>query len=132
MAGSSARVQGMQEAQERPGQTEGRCAGTSDPRRPAPDHPETSGCHHELFGPVPERRNGGGVGVRKRRTAHHLSKYVGAGHRLVWRDGPPSEGLLIRPGEVSSRIAHATVLEVADDTLGALLKHRHMFIGGVA
>ena len=40
--------------------------------------------------------------------------------------------LLIRPGEVSSRIAHATVLEVADDTLGALLKHRHMFIGGVA
>ena len=40
--------------------------------------------------------------------------------------------LLLRPCEVSSRIAHAAILKVADDAFGALLKHRHMFIGSVA
>ena len=40
--------------------------------------------------------------------------------------------LLIRPGEVSSRIAHAAILEVADDALGALLKHRHVLVSSCA
>ena len=43
-----------------------------------------------------------------------------------------SNYLLLRPCEVSSRIAHATILEVAEDTLGSLLKHRHVFVGSVA
>ena len=43
-----------------------------------------------------------------------------------------SFNLLLRPCEVSSRIAHAAILKVADDAFGALLKHRHMFIGSVA
>ena len=92
MAGGSARVQGVQEAQERPEQTEGSCAGTSDPRRLAPYDAETSGCHHELSGPVPERRNGGGLGGRQRRTAHLLSECVGAGNCPVRRDGRASKG----------------------------------------
>ena len=43
-----------------------------------------------------------------------------------------SFNLLLRPCEVSSRIAHAAILKVTDDALGALLKHRHMLIGSVA
>ena len=40
-----------------------------------------------------------------------------------------SLSLLIRPCEVLSRIANAAVLEVAHDTLGVLLQHRHVIVG---
>ena len=40
--------------------------------------------------------------------------------------------LLLRPREVSSRIAPSAILEVANDALRSLLKHRHVFVGGGA
>jgi hypothetical protein len=40
--------------------------------------------------------------------------------------------LLLRPGEVLSRISHPTILEVADNSFWGSIKHRHMFVGGLA
>jgi hypothetical protein len=40
--------------------------------------------------------------------------------------------LLLRPDEVSSRIAHAAVLEVGDHALRRALQHVHVVIGGFA
>ena len=40
--------------------------------------------------------------------------------------------LLLRPREVSSRIAPSAILEVANDALRSLLKHRHVLVGGGA
>ena len=45
-----------------------------------------------------------------------------------WRAGK----LLIRPCEVLSRITDVAVLEVAHDTLGVVLQHRHVIIGRIA
>ena len=41
-------------------------------------------------------------------------------------------GLLLRPCEVSSRIAHAAVLKIADDAFWSSLQHGHVLVGGVA
>ena len=40
--------------------------------------------------------------------------------------------LLLRPCEVSSRIANPTILEVAHNALRVLLQHRHVLVGGLA
>ena len=40
--------------------------------------------------------------------------------------------LLIRPCEVLSRVANATILKVANNALGVLLQHRHMSVRGLA
>jgi len=40
--------------------------------------------------------------------------------------------LLIRPDEVLSRIFDVPVLKVANDPLGRVLQHRHMFCGRLA
>jgi hypothetical protein len=40
--------------------------------------------------------------------------------------------ILIRPCEVSSRIANATILEVANNALRVLLQHRHMIVRDLA
>jgi transposase len=43
-----------------------------------------------------------------------------------------ASALLLRPFEVSSRIANPTILEVAHNALRVLLQHRHMLVGGLA
>ena len=43
---------------------------------------------------------------------------------------PKDRLLLLRPCEVLSRIAHASVLKVAHNALGVLLQHRHVNVGG--
>ena len=40
--------------------------------------------------------------------------------------------LLLRPCEVLSRIAHASVLKVAHNALRALLQHRHVLVRSLA
>ena len=40
--------------------------------------------------------------------------------------------LLIRPCEVLSRVANATILKVTNNALGVLLQHRHMSVRGLA
>ena len=40
--------------------------------------------------------------------------------------------LLLRPGEVSSRIAHAAVLEVGNHALGRALQHVHVLVRRLA
>ena len=40
--------------------------------------------------------------------------------------------LLIRPCEVSSRVANPASLEVADHALRVLLQHRHVLVGSLA
>lgn len=40
--------------------------------------------------------------------------------------------LLLRPDEVSSRIAHASILEVADHAFGGALQHVHMLVRRLA
>jgi hypothetical protein len=43
-----------------------------------------------------------------------------------------AENLLLRPGEVSSRIAHPTILEVGNNPLRSSVEHRHMLVGRIA
>ena len=43
-----------------------------------------------------------------------------------------NELLLLRPDEVSSCIAHPTVLEVANNPLRSFVQHRHVFVGRLA
>ena len=40
--------------------------------------------------------------------------------------------LLLRPDEVSSCIAHPTILEVADHPLRSFVQHRHVLVGRLA
>ena len=47
-------------------------------------------------------------------------------------DGAGLLQLLLRPCEVSSRIAHAAVLEVAHHALRIVLQARHVLVGSVA
>ena len=49
-----------------------------------------------------------------------------------WGWAPLASLLLIRPCEVSSRVANVTILEVAHNALRVLLQHRHMVVRGLA
>jgi hypothetical protein len=40
--------------------------------------------------------------------------------------------LLLRPDEVSSRVTHAAILEVANNPLWGFVEHRHVLVGRLA
>jgi hypothetical protein len=52
-------------------------------------------------------------------------------YRVSWIASGIGE-LLLRPCEVLSSVSNSAVLEVANNSLGAFLQHRHMFVGSFA
>ena len=77
--------------------------------------------------------NGWSRSVLEMQIESEAHRRVGAAQTNFDRTLPAAQSdLLLRPGEVSSRIAHAAVLEVGNHALGRALQHVHVVVGGFA